>query len=71
MKMPGMDGSECFHQLKHIHPDARVVMLSGYSQDQAAQDLLNRGALRFFQKPLKYPDLVQWIANTLSSTRAA
>lgn len=71
MKMPGMDGSECFHQLKHIHPDARVVMLSGYSQDQAAQDLLNRGALRFFQKPLKYPDLVQWIANTLSSTPAA
>lgn len=71
MKMPGMDGRECFQELRCINPRAHIAMLSGYSQDHTAQELLAMGALKFFQKPLKYPDLVQWIAQMLSKEKAA
>jgi two-component system cell cycle sensor histidine kinase/response regulator CckA len=71
MKMPGIDGEQAFGRLRDINPAAQIAMLSGYSQDGAAQELLSRGALRFFQKPLKYPDLVKWIAQTLSKSDAA
>ncbi len=65
MKMPGTDGLTCFTELRRINPLAQIAILSGYSQDAAAQELLKRGALKFFQKPLKYPDLVQWVKGLL------
>lgn len=65
MKMARMDGKECFDSIRQINPDARVAILSGYVQDAAAQDLLSRGALRFFHKPLKYPELVKWVSAVL------
>jgi|GEM_PF-2149902 len=65
MKMPGIDGRKCFYQLKQICPTVKVAILSGYIQDRAAQELLEAGALAFFQKPLKYPDLIEWIDLTL------
>ncbi len=66
MKMAKMDGPACFAALREINPKARVAILSGYVQDEAAQQLLSNGALRFFQKPLKYPELVRWITVELS-----
>jgi DNA-binding NtrC family response regulator len=66
MKMAKMDGPVCFDLLRGINPKARVTILSGYVQDAAAQELLSKGALRFFQKPLKYPELVRWIADEIS-----
>lgn len=65
MKMPRMDGSACFKAVRTINPQASVVVLSGYIQDGAAQELLQQGALRFFQKPLRYPELVKFISEHL------
>jgi len=62
MKMPEMDGSECFEKLRKINPNLKVVLLSGYMEDASVQNLIAKGALKFFQKPLRYPDLVDWIA---------
>jgi len=65
MKMPRIDGYKCFHELKKINPAVRVAILSGYIQDRAAQELMEAGALAFFQKPLKYPEIIRWIDETL------
>lgn len=61
MKMPQMDGTACFNRLKEIDPDVQVLILSGYMEDESVQSLLRRGAVMFFQKPLKYPELTQWV----------
>lgn len=71
MKMPKMDGRACFYELKRHNPEARVVILSGYIQDGAAHEVLENGALRFFQKPLKYPELIDWITANIHSARPA
>lgn len=69
MKMAKMDGPTCFAALRAINPKVRVAILSGYVQDEAAQQLLSSGALRFFQKPLKYPELVRWITSELNKSK--
>lgn len=65
MKMPQMNGAACFAQLRKVDPGVKVVILSGFVEDSAAHELLEQGALKFFQKPLKYPELVEWIAEFL------
>lgn len=65
MKMPEMTGEQCFINIRKINPLAEVVILSGYSRDDAAQLMLENGAITFFQKPLKYPKLVEWIEDHL------
>lgn len=61
MKMPGFSGERCFEAFRAIDPEAKIILLSGYSQDTAVQELLNKGALKFFQKPIKYSDLMEWL----------
>jgi PAS domain S-box-containing protein len=71
MKMPKMDGKEYLARLKQIRPTVRAVILSGYMQDQSTRELLELGAIRFFQKPLRYPELVSWIATLLQENPEA
>lgn len=70
MKMPKMDGKKCFEELLKINPKVKAVVLSGYLHDSAAKDLLERGVLRFFLKPLKYPELMQWVCSNIGKDRA-
>ena len=53
MKMPGIDGSQCFDEIKKINQHAVIIMLSGYIHDELAQSLLVRGARAFFSKHLE------------------
>ncbi len=64
MNMPKMDGRETLLELKKIRPDIKALMLSGYSQDQAAaeEELGIRG---FIQKPFTEDDLTEKIAKIL------
>jgi hypothetical protein len=43
--------------------------MSGFAQDTAAQELLESGVAHFFEKPLRYPELVAWIVNELNHLR--
>ena len=70
MRMPGVDGPQCFERLRQVDPQAAVIILTGYMHDQATADLISHGALKVFQKPLKYPELVKWIANNLANKKA-
>jgi len=67
MIMPEMDGSETFYALQKINPDVKVFIISGYIQDNKANDLLNSGALGFLQKPFDLKDAVQCISNALKN----
>jgi two-component system, cell cycle sensor histidine kinase and response regulator CckA len=51
MAMPVLDGKSTFYALRRINPAVRVILMSGYSVDGAAQGLLDEGALAFIRKP--------------------
>ncbi len=53
MMMPGMDGGTTYDRLKEIDPDTKVLLSSGYTLNEKAQKILDRGCNGFIQKPFK------------------
>ncbi len=66
MTMPGMDGRECFEELKKINPDVKAVVATGHALDGAAQETIDAGALRFIHKPFIMAELADTLAKTLA-----
>ncbi|MBX7143837.1 MAG: PAS domain S-box protein [Oligoflexia bacterium] len=69
MKMPLITGEAFFKEARAIDPNVAAVLMSGYSQDEAAQRLLASGALNYFSKPTKLDDLVSWINSFMGKRR--
>jgi CheY-like chemotaxis protein len=57
MVMPEMNGSEVFHAIRQINPDARVLLSSGYSLNGQASKIMERGCSGFIQKPFTMSEL--------------
>jgi CheY-like chemotaxis protein len=67
MIMPGMSGSDTFDQLRTMNPDVKVLLASGYSLNQRANQILARGCDGFLQKPFDLPVLSQKLRCMLDS----
>ncbi|MFC1724351.1 PAS domain S-box protein [candidate division KSB1 bacterium] len=63
--MPEMDGKSIYKKLKEINPDVKTLIISGFSKEGRASDMLRDGALGFVQKPFRRYDLAQIIRNTI------
>ena len=66
MIMPKLDGRDTFLKMKQINPDLKVLLISGYSQDEKATKLLNEGVLGFAQKPFKIDKISRIIQSVLN-----
>jgi signal transduction histidine kinase/ActR/RegA family two-component response regulator len=68
MIMPKMGGSEVFQALRRIDPHVIVLLCSGYSQNGFAgiDELLQRGAAGFIQKPFSRQTVAMAIRKALS-----
>jgi CheY-like chemotaxis protein len=62
MVMPKMGGHECFLALKELDPDLKVILSTGFGLNEAAQAILDAGALGFAQKPYRVTDLSEIVA---------
>ena len=51
MMMPVLDGEETFLRLREISSDVPILLSSGYSKEEKAEQLIARGADAFIQKP--------------------
>jgi CheY-like chemotaxis protein len=65
MVMPGLGGGEVYDRLKTMNPDLKCLLLSGYSIDGEASEILQRGCDGFIQKPFKLRDLSRSIREIL------
>lgn len=71
MVLPGTRGVDVFRALRQHNPEAKILILSGYSADDDARALLSQGALGFIQKPAALSDLSERIAKAIVSRTAA
>lgn len=55
--MPGMGGGETYDRLREIDPCIKVLLASGYSIEDQAQEILGRGGNGFIQKPFNLRQL--------------
>jgi len=49
--MPGMDGRELAERLQPLHPEIKVIYMSGYTDDAIARHGILEPGLEFIQKP--------------------
>jgi two-component system, cell cycle sensor histidine kinase and response regulator CckA len=68
MVMPGMNGGRVFDRLKGVNPQVNVLLISGYSIEGEAREILSRGCNGFIQKPFKIKELSRKIREVLVSS---
>ena len=61
LTMPRMDGEQCFKELRKLRGDTKVIMSSGYNEQEVTQRFLGKGLTSFIQKPYKLTDLKEAI----------
>jgi signal transduction histidine kinase len=63
--MPGMGGKEVMGRILQLRPDARILLASGYSEQERHRDLMEMGAVGFIGKPFVVRDLLGKIRDVL------
>ena len=58
LTMPDMDGVETFQRLHQLDPRVKVILMSGYNEQDATQRFVGRGLAGFMSKPFLVSDLV-------------
>ena len=51
LTMPHMDGEQCFRELRRLRPNLKVIMSSGYNEQEVTQRFMGKGLAGFIQKP--------------------
>ncbi len=51
LTMPRMGGEEAFHEILQIDPEAKVILSSGYNEQEVVNHVTTRGLAGFIQKP--------------------
>ncbi|MFC1734559.1 PAS domain S-box protein [Candidatus Hydrogenedentota bacterium] len=51
LTMPHMDGEEAFRELRRIKPGVKVIISSGYAEEDVSERFAGRGVAGFIQKP--------------------
>ena len=57
VRMPGIDGLETFRKIRSIHPQAQVVMMTGYAVDDILKQAQDEGASQIIRKPFDITEL--------------
>jgi two-component system response regulator HydG len=58
VKLPGMNGVESLFAFRQIRPDAKVVMMTGFSVERLLTQALENGALAVLHKPFAVTDIL-------------
>ena len=65
MTMPKMSGEETLRNLRQVNPEIRVLLMSGYSEQEASSRFSGKGVNAFMQKPYTPQDLQEKIREVL------
>ena len=71
MIMPKMGGLETFRELRKINPDVKVIVSSGYEEDERSQEIMKEGAILYLNKPFGMKKLKEAIQSVLHGPESA
>ena len=67
LTMPHMDGQETFRQLRALRPAVKILLMSGFNQQEAISRFAGKGLAGFVQKPFELATLASEIRRVLQS----
>jgi len=62
--MPEMNGVDAFKKIKEIQPEAPIIFMTAYSDEELIQNAKNEGARQIIHKPIHIDQLIQLINET-------
>ncbi len=69
ISMPDKNGVDTLHDLKHVAPELPVLVLSGYSEDQYALNLMRNGCKGYLSKNADADEIIRAIRTVASGKR--
>jgi len=66
MMMPRMNGRDAFIKMHSINRDIKALLISGFSIDGEAQNLLDAGMKGFIQKPFNFSEFSKAVEKVLN-----
>jgi PAS domain S-box-containing protein len=66
LAMPHMNGAETFRELRRIRPDVRVVVASGYSEQEILRHFAGQHPAGFIEKPYRVTELSAKLRSVLT-----
>jgi len=57
-KLPGMSGVQLMHKVRARYPEAQVMFITGTSDREMRDEMINAGALAIFDKPIPLADFL-------------
>ena len=63
VRLPGMDGVETFEQVKKIDPEATVIMMTGYTEEDLVKRAISEGAYTCIYKPFDMQKVIGLVEN--------
>jgi len=66
LTMPVMGGEECFRKLRRLRSDVKVILSSGYNEQELVQRFVGKGVAAFIQKPYQVGSLLAVVQQVLS-----
>ncbi len=67
MDMPKMDGRELFYKLKNINSDVKIIVSSGYRDDERVLEIIQQTGIGFIPKPYSMNLFLKEIVKLLES----
>jgi PAS domain S-box-containing protein len=71
LTMPQLDGEEAFRALREFDPSATVVLMSGFTEQEALDRFAGTGLAAFLQKPFSLDSLRETLEHVLAAPGAA
>lgn len=69
LQLPGIDGMEVLRQAARIHPEVRVIIITGHGSIDNAIEAMKLGAIDFLQKPFTVAEVRELVASVLDRER--
>jgi DNA-binding NtrC family response regulator len=71
LKMEGIDGMEVLATVRQRNPGTRVIIITGYAEQETAKAAFSQGVFDFIAKPFRLDDLKRIIVRALDGEPAA
>ena len=65
MRMPGMNGATVYNRLIQIQPHVKVILFSGFFENQQIRKILKNENVDLIQKPVRLKQMSQKLENML------
>jgi CheY-like chemotaxis protein len=67
LTMPHVDGEACFRGLRQLEPNVKVVLSSGYNEQDVVNLFAGKGLAGFIQKPYTNDELINKVREILEA----